>query len=349
MRSVLKTVHLFACIVLRCARSFFFSSYENHLKVREEQKEVVGGQIAQELKTFSVVLIVFLVTASVLLSSSIAIYFGLFGVQGIKEAPQQEAATVVRVEFQRSGGFAGLRETMIIEIIPQQAGVHHNDSSSSGDAWIVKYSSNKFGNSTSSLGRSQVANLTAKAGELQTNKTYWAKSGVADYFTYELTILRAGGNGTGSWNISSTTIRWVDAWACNETLPPSIASIQVDLETILQNARSLAMDVSGSESEVVSAFNTALSFVSEGPTFKFDGVSGTISSVNNLTLTTNPPQYIITLAFDSTHSGYGNRSEQVSAQVITHHTAEVTIVRGSLVSTVLDEVWDEVNQRANSS
>jgi hypothetical protein len=58
-----------------------------------------------------------------------------------------------------------------------------------------------------------------------------------------------------------------------------------------------------------------------------------------------PAQYVITLAFDARHAGYGDRTGQALAQVITPHTAVITVVTGNVVSAVLDHQWDEVHQQ----
>jgi len=97
------------------------------------------------------------------------------------------------------------------------------------------------------------------------------------------------------------------------------------------------------------AMKAALSFVREGPTYSFDGIAGTLTVIGIDVLESLPVQYVISISFDSRHAGYGDRTGQVLAQVITHHTAVVKIVNRKVVSAVLDGKWDELNQREISS
>jgi hypothetical protein len=53
---------------------------------------------------------------------------------------------------------------------------------------------------------------------------------------------------------------------------------------------------------------------------------------------------VLTYNFTSSHAGYGNRTDKVTAEVITHHTIQVMIIDGNVVSAVIDEKWDEMGQ-----
>jgi hypothetical protein len=89
--------------------------------------------------------------------------------------------------------------------------------------------------------------------------------------------------------------------------------------------------------------NRAAEFVRLETTFRFDGIPETLE-VTSTTSVGGGWQF--TIEFDSRHAGYGNRSGQVLAQVITHHTAEVTVQGGlGVTEAVMDGVWDMVNQR----
>ena len=48
--------------------------------------------------------------------------------------------------------------------------------------------------------------------------------------------------------------------------------------------------------------------------------------------------------FDCRHAGYGDRTGQVLAQVITPHTARVVVDQGNVASAVLDGKWDMIDQ-----
>ncbi len=97
-----------------------------------------------------------------------------------------------------------------------------------------------------------------------------------------------------------------------------------------------------SEDEI--AVNTALTFLRNGATYKFDGIPETLEVGETLILESYPIQYVVTISFDSRYGGYGDRTGQVLIQVITPHTARITVVSGEVVSATLDDVWDELNQ-----
>lgn len=83
-------------------------------------------------------------------------------------------------------------------------------------------------------------------------------------------------------------------------------------------------------------------FVRLETTFRFDGIPDTLK-VTSITSVGNGWEY--TVEFDSKYAGYGNRSGQILAQVITHHTAEVTVQAGLVTRAVMDGVWEMINQR----
>jgi len=89
----------------------------------------------------------------------------------------------------------------------------------------------------------------------------------------------------------------------------------------------------------------AMEFVMSSPTFSFDGVPGSIEVVDIVAAESYPVQYFITVAFECSHAGYGDRTGQALAQVITRHVMRVTVSDGRVLSAVIDGVWDEVNQR----
>jgi hypothetical protein len=89
----------------------------------------------------------------------------------------------------------------------------------------------------------------------------------------------------------------------------------------------------------------ALDFIKDSPTFKFDGITSTLVVEDVYLNKSNPPQYVVTLSFQCLHSGYGNRGGKIVLQVITPHTAVVTIKDGVVLSAVIDGVWDEVAQK----
>ncbi len=90
------------------------------------------------------------------------------------------------------------------------------------------------------------------------------------------------------------------------------------------------------------ALALAKQFVTDDPTFKFDGLADTLEAV----LVANSDPAIVAVNFTSRHAGYGNRAGLVLAQVLTPHRCLVKISGGQVVSAVMDEKWDMIGQKA---
>ncbi|MCC7571281.1 GerMN domain-containing protein [Candidatus Micrarchaeota archaeon] len=78
------------------------------------------------------------------------------------------------------------------------------------------------------------------------------------------------------------------------------------------------------------------------PTYTYDG--------SDLTLVTEEEiipgfRYQFFFSFVSSAAGYGDRSDEIVAQVITPHNMEVIVENGQVVSAVTDEVYDELQGR----
>ncbi len=95
----------------------------------------------------------------------------------------------------------------------------------------------------------------------------------------------------------------------------------------------------------------AVDFLESSPTFEFDGIEDSIE-VGLVASTRDFPAslFSLTVTFTSTHPGYGDRSDQILAQVLTDHEIAISIRRiGSssnfeIQSAEIDGVWDEVTQ-----
>jgi hypothetical protein len=83
-------------------------------------------------------------------------------------------------------------------------------------------------------------------------------------------------------------------------------------------------------------------FVKQEATYSFDGMAETLKVTGSTSVVDG---WRIIIEFDSRHAGYGDRSGQMLAQVITHHAAEVTVQSGQVTTAVMDGVWDMVSQQ----
>jgi hypothetical protein len=85
------------------------------------------------------------------------------------------------------------------------------------------------------------------------------------------------------------------------------------------------------------------SFVLNSQTYLFDGFDLKFDEKLEPDFCEDCFQYVF--SFNSTHSGYGNRTNDVLAQVITPHEAIVTIEKQTITKAVLDSEWDMTTQK----
>jgi len=88
----------------------------------------------------------------------------------------------------------------------------------------------------------------------------------------------------------------------------------------------------------------AENFVKNSPTFTFDGMADTLKLIDTLRARC-PYCWVFVFEFDSAHAGYGDRTGQVVAQVITHHRASIAVEQMKVASAVIDDEWDMLLQK----
>jgi len=81
--------------------------------------------------------------------------------------------------------------------------------------------------------------------------------------------------------------------------------------------------------------------VKNAPTYKFDGFDLKFETSEALPC---PNCWEFTFSFSSRHSGYGDRTGQTLAQVITPHKIRVNVQDEKLVVVVTDRTFDELKQ-----
>ena len=99
-----------------------------------------------------------------------------------------------------------------------------------------------------------------------------------------------------------------------------------------------------SQMSVESSEMLAGTFVMNSPTFVFDGMPETLELTDTATARC-PYCWVFTFEFDSAQAGYGDRTGQELAQVVTHHTAVVTVEAGDVTGAILDGRWDMLKQQ----
>jgi len=84
-------------------------------------------------------------------------------------------------------------------------------------------------------------------------------------------------------------------------------------------------------------------FVKNSPTFEFDGIEDSLELVETL-YPDIEDAWSFVFHFNSRHAGYGDRTGQMLAQVITPHEVVITVEKGMVKSAVMDEKWDMLRQ-----
>ncbi len=90
----------------------------------------------------------------------------------------------------------------------------------------------------------------------------------------------------------------------------------------------------------------ALAWLQNSATYKFDGVARSLKVVEVWQAQTfaYPSFWQVTIEFCTLHAGYGDRTGQVLAQVITHHSIRIHVTEGMVTMAIIDEKWDELKQ-----
>ncbi len=77
------------------------------------------------------------------------------------------------------------------------------------------------------------------------------------------------------------------------------------------------------------------------PTYTFDGSNLSLEEEMQLEDCQAEDCFEFTFSFESSSAGYGDRTDEVTAQVITSHTMEVVVEGGEVTSAVTDETYSE--------
>ncbi|MFP3946855.1 MAG: eight-cysteine-cluster domain-containing protein [Archaeoglobaceae archaeon] len=88
----------------------------------------------------------------------------------------------------------------------------------------------------------------------------------------------------------------------------------------------------------------ARDFVENSPTYQFDGYNLTHKETLYPEVVNCTDCYGFVFEFESRHAGYGNRTGEMLAQVITPHEAHVTVKNGKVATALLDMKWDMIDQ-----
>lgn len=226
------------------------------------------------------------------------------------------------LKFWKIGGIAGLNQTVTFESLKKtmriQSGLEESEPLMIDDKKVTELKE--------SIAKSSFFDIAPKE--------YPPLAGSADYFSYSLNITTPH---------LTNNISWTDT---SKNVPKKLILLQKEIESIIagvyHNTSKPGLVHGNLETIPVTI---ARNFTIISPTFKFDGIEETLKVVNVVSKEINPPQYVINIDFVSRHGGYGDRTGQIVTQALTHHTVVVTVEDGKVISAIIDEKWDEVNQK----
>ncbi len=147
--------------------------------------------------------------------------------------------------------------------------------------------------------------------------------------------------GYGCWAIQQEGSNELDKGWCNE--------LNEGLKVYSETSEREVVEVSQEESEEI-----ARNYLLNSPTFKFDGIEDRLELVAiNQALCPYCWQFVF--EFECAYAGYGDRTEEIPAEritagqailkVITSHTASITVDRGEVISALMDDQWDMMEQK----
>jgi len=84
-------------------------------------------------------------------------------------------------------------------------------------------------------------------------------------------------------------------------------------------------------------------FIMTGTTFSYDGIPDSLE-IEIVSADDSDLKFLLEGKFKTLHVGYGNRENLDLPEDITLHTIIVSIVDEKIISAVIDNQWDELNQ-----
>ncbi|UCB42023.1 MAG: DUF3221 domain-containing protein [Dehalococcoidales bacterium] len=163
-------------------------------------------------------------------------------------------------------------------------------------------------------------------------------------------------NTTPEGLIGSETIEFIsDLWMIQVSYPIVLAENMV-FDVVLLNMESGwywegNVDTEGTVTEVRAleqvtkegSEQIALDFVRSSPTYVFDGIEDTLELVDSIEVSI-PLTWMFVIEFESAHAGYGDRTGNMLAEVITPHELSIAVEQGEIAYASIDNVWDMINQ-----
>ena len=105
------------------------------------------------------------------------------------------------------------------------------------------------------------------------------------------------------------------------------------------------MKISGKPNYSEIAFDAAQKFLETSETFTFDGTEKNGGFANLANTNDTPPTFLLDGRFSTDTTGYGSRTGQEIMKITTPHRILLQIRGSDVVSAVIDNQWDEIQQK----
>jgi hypothetical protein len=93
------------------------------------------------------------------------------------------------------------------------------------------------------------------------------------------------------------------------------------------------------------ARDDALDFIENAPTFSYDGVKKSLIVIDSESAECKGC-FVVTVQFTCRNAGYGNRSSFFLIHRPTDHVAVIHLQEGEITRAIIDNLWDELNQKS---
>ena len=161
-------------------------------------------------------------------------------------------------------------------------------------------------------------------------------------------LITASGCATGSANIEPhVSAEPQDGWmakTAEQKLCGDTGGVWVNNRCLCPPGSTFTSEGCVAHSQYYPIDKIAKDYLLNSLTFKFDGIEDTLELVATNTCAC-PYCWQFVFEFECRHAGYGDRADQIPAEVITPHTAGITIDQGEVVSAIMDNQWDMMKQK----
>ena len=120
-----------------------------------------------------------------------------------------------------------------------------------------------------------------------------------------------------------------------------VITIAVSFQYDFENSQYSFDDRTAKDSEKIIDITTQ--FIVTSPTFSYDGIFETLE-IKIISSDYSNSKFLLEGKFKTIHAGYGNRKNLDLPEDDTLHTIMISIADEKIISAIIDNRWDELNQ-----